>query len=131
MFFSQLRADENGSVSFIERNNIDVSNPHPEGGADELITINRTGRVLSKRKIAEGHQYYYLLEGVPQAALGRTKWAYAVPEMENNQPVRGKSIIFVAPLLKPLEIRQYRVSFTHKMPFYCIMVGFNADESQL
>jgi hypothetical protein len=131
MFFSRLRAEKNNSVSFIERNNIDVTDPPPEGGADELITINRTGNVLFKRKIAEGNQWYHAIEGVPQAAIGRTKWAYALPEMKNKQIVQGKYIIFVASFQSPLEIQQYRVSFEHKMPFYCIMVGFNADENQL
>ena len=132
IFFSKLRGEKDGSVSFIERNDLDVAEQPQEGGADELITIDRTGRVLSRRKVAEGHQWYCFLEGVPQAALGRTKWAFAVPEMKSkDEIVPGKYIVLVASLQPPLEIRQYRVSFAHKMPFYCIMVGFNADESQL
>jgi hypothetical protein len=131
MFFSRLRAEKNNSVSFIERNNIDVAEPSREGGADELITINRVGRVLSKRKIAEENQWYHTHEGVPQAAIVRTKWAYAVPEMRDKQTVPGKVIIFVALFQSPRMIQQYRVSFDHKMPFYCIMIGFNADEHQL
>ncbi|MDR0609654.1 MAG: hypothetical protein LBG58_06045, partial [Planctomycetaceae bacterium] len=83
------------------------------------------------RKIAEGYQWYHYMEGVPQAAIGRTKWAYAIPEMKDKQTVPGKYLIFVAPFQSPLMIQQYRVSFDHKMPFYCIMIGFNADENQL
>jgi hypothetical protein len=131
MFFSQLRVEKGGSISFIERNNLDIAEPSPEGGADELITINRKGQVVSRKTMAEGHQWYYLLEGVPQAVLGYTKWAYAVPEMQDKQTTVPGNYIFFVGSFKEQTIQQYRVSFQHKMPYYCIMVGFNADESQL
>jgi len=138
IFFSKLRGEKNGSVSFIERNDLEIAEIPQEGGADELITIDRTGRVLSRRKIAEGNQWYIFHEGVPQAALGRTKWAFATPEVKKKDDgtigwTPGKYIISVASLQSPFyqEIRQFRVSFDHKMPFFCTMVGFNADETQL
>ena len=132
MFFSELKSGKKGSVLFIERNNLDVRNPPPAGGADELITIDSQGKIISRQTLAECYQWYFHLEGVPQSVIGNGKWAYAYQEFSGKNTPADTYLVYVGRLKPPLEVQPYRVDIKRsKMPFYCIPIGFNTDETCL
>jgi hypothetical protein len=132
MFFSNLKSGKNNTISFIERNNIDDKKISRKNAENELITIQSNGDVLSKRKLSEGHQSFFQIEGTLQGILGNPKWAYIFHENNDQKSSVSPCLIYVASLKEPLVIQPYQINMPKStMPYYCILVGFNADESRI